>query len=592
MVEDIDEVLDQIKKTWTVLGMNQALRIHWFAWVLPHQYVATGQEENDLLYAASNLLSEVEEDSRTPKDQEYLKFSISTLKLILGWTEKSLLAYHDTFHCGNIDLLQNLVSMSVSPATILADQVSHEHGRKKADANVARQTVETYIRTSSRALYSQANIRELVITEKEIFSLVFKRWHPLPAVLIAADKLEKDLVQIALEDSVDSEDGGKEQSYFHSINASPLTRCITGSKYNRVPKKKEKEKTAQRRKSQLGTQNLDNCLGVLQLCVLPGLSLFLQELESYLETISSTVHDRVRTRLITNVMKASFDGFLMILLAGGPRRAFSLEDCQIIDEDFKFLEELFWSNGDGLPADLINKYSSSVKSILPLFRANTDTLIEQFKHTTLESCSPSAKSMLSGLPMSQTPCCGSYAYGTIRWPYKIPEEDLQLAAVTARPRRDSLMPDAGMQHCLILIWGGPLAGCSVCGCVHMIAAVVSQPRGTSWIVGTIRTLFSIRRGIWFAIWQPFQQDVTRVSLYSQRKGHRCFMLLVFWLDSMVVSFILVNSSFGCKMLYSHARKSVTAAAGSKVANFDDGMYSYDERLYLNSMRILSDPFHS
>lgn len=84
------------------------------------------------------------------------------------------------------------------------------------------------------------DIRELVITEKEIFCPVFKRWHPLPAgvavatlhncfgselnnfvtgideltpdamqVLIAADKLEKDLVQIAVEDSADSEDGGK-----------------------------------------------------------------------------------------------------------------------------------------------------------------------------------------------------------------------------------------------------------------------------------------------------------------------------------------------------------------------------------------------
>ncbi|KAI4377088.1 hypothetical protein MLD38_014774 [Melastoma candidum] len=641
MIEEVDEVLDQIKKTWTVLGMNQALHNLCFAWVLFHQYVATGQEENDLLYAASNLLLEVEEDSRATKDQEYLKFSISTLKLILGWSEKRLIAYHDTFHCGNIDVMQNLVSMSTSSAKILADQVSHENGRKKADADVARQTVETYIRTSSRALYSQnkekirrsskgqqnalpylsvlaQDIRELVITEKEVFSPVFKRWHPLPSgvavatlhycfgndlnnfitgideltpdamqVLIAADKLEKDLVQIAVEDSVDSEDGGKSiiqemspyevetvianlvvawikirvdrlkewvdrnlqqeswsphankerfapsavevlrivdetleaffllpipmyqsllprlisgldkdlQQYVAVAKAGcgnratfipsmpPLTRCITGSKYNRVPKKKEKEKTTQRRKSQLGTPNVDNSLGVLQLCVRintlqhfriqlealgkkafvylkssdpscaeeiangrgikfelssaacsegikqlceataykvvfqdlspvlwDGLFVgdvsssriepFLQELESYLETISSTVHDRVRTRVITNVMKASFDGFLLILLAGGPCRAFALEDCQIIEEDFKFLEELFWSNGDGLPADLINKYSSSVKSILPLFRANTDSLIEQFKRTTLETCGPSAKSKL---PLPPTP---------------------------------------------------------------------------------------------------------------------------------------------------------------------------------------------
>lgn len=84
------------------------------------------------------------------------------------------------------------------------------------------------------------DIIELAINEKAIFSPKLKRWHPLATgvavatlhvcygnelkkyvkgineltpdaieVLIAADKLEKDLVQIAVEDSVDSEDGGK-----------------------------------------------------------------------------------------------------------------------------------------------------------------------------------------------------------------------------------------------------------------------------------------------------------------------------------------------------------------------------------------------
>ena len=84
------------------------------------------------------------------------------------------------------------------------------------------------------------DISELAFNEKAIFSPVLKRWHPLAAgvavatlhscygnelrqfisgiseltpdaiqVLCAADKLEKDLVQIAVEDAVNSEDGGK-----------------------------------------------------------------------------------------------------------------------------------------------------------------------------------------------------------------------------------------------------------------------------------------------------------------------------------------------------------------------------------------------
>lgn len=83
-------------------------------------------------------------------------------------------------------------------------------------------------------------ITELAFNEKAIFSPKMKRWHPHAAgvaiatlhvcygnelkkyvkgvneltpdaieVLMAADKLEKNLVQIAVADSVDSEDGGK-----------------------------------------------------------------------------------------------------------------------------------------------------------------------------------------------------------------------------------------------------------------------------------------------------------------------------------------------------------------------------------------------
>lgn len=84
------------------------------------------------------------------------------------------------------------------------------------------------------------DIDDLASKEKEVFSPILKKWHPLAAgvavatlhacygnelkqfisgvmeltpdsvqVLKAADKLEKKLVLIAVEDSVDSDDGGK-----------------------------------------------------------------------------------------------------------------------------------------------------------------------------------------------------------------------------------------------------------------------------------------------------------------------------------------------------------------------------------------------
>ncbi|XP_062090872.1 protein unc-13 homolog [Humulus lupulus] len=639
VIEEVDEVLELIKKTWEILGINQMLHNLCFLWILFHRFVTTGQVESDLLLASNNLLVEVEKDARTTVDSVYSKILSSTLSSIMGWAEKRLLSYRDIFDSDNIESMQNVVSLGVLSAKILVEDVSHNYHKKRKDTDVARDRVDSYIRSSLRNAFAQKleklkssqrsskgkknnlpllailaqDISELAFSEKAVYSPVLKGWHPLAAgvsvatlhscygnelkqfvagiseltpdalqVLRAADKLEKDLVQIAVEDAVNSDDGGKSviremppyeaeavivtlvkdwiktrvdrlkewvdrnlqlevwnpqankehfapsaievlriiddtlEAFFllpipmHSVlipdlmkaldrclqhyvskaksgcgsrssfipTLPSMTRCSTGSKFHGVFKKKDKSHLTQR-KSQVGTTNGDDLFGVPQLCVRistlqlirlelgvfkkrivahlgnaesdiadrlgkmfelsesacmegvlqlceataykvifhelshalwDGLYIgevsssriepFLQELEQYLEVISSTVHDRARTRVITDVMKASFDCFLLVLLAGGPSRAFTLQDSDIIEEDFKFLTDLFWSNGDGLPSEIIDKFSKVVKSILPLYHTDTESLIEQFKRATLENFGSSAKSKLPLPPTS------------------------------------------------------------------------------------------------------------------------------------------------------------------------------------------------
>ncbi|GMH23823.1 hypothetical protein Nepgr_025666 [Nepenthes gracilis] len=634
VIDEVDEVLELMKKTWMTLGMNQMVHNLCFSWVLFHHYVESNQIENDMLFAASNLLTELEGDAEATKDPKYSKILNATLSAMLGWAERRLLTYHDIFHSSNIELMQIIVSLAVTSAKILAWHLSQEHRRKRKEIDVARDRVETFIRSSVCSVFAQRmekinlskrssnnqqnaipvlsilaqEVTELAINEKEIYSPILKRWHPFAAgtavaalhscygnelkqfvssineltpdavqVLITADKLEKHLVQIAVEDSVESDDGGKaiitemapyeaeakivalvkswtrtrldrlkewvdrnlqqevwnvhankelvaasavevlrsvdetleaffllpipiqpslvtdlvtgldrclqqyiakaksgcgtRSTYIPSMPA--LTRCSTGSKFFR---KKEKSQLALRRKSQNRSSNANDSFGIPQLCVrintmhyirsgvnylekktithmrnagsteediANGLGLkfeisaaacvegiqqlceaiackvifhelshvlwdslyagevsssriqpFVQELEQYLEIIATTVHNRVRTRAITEVMKASFDGFLLVLLAGGPCRSFTLQDAAMIDEDFKVLCDLFWSNGDGLPVDLIDKFSTTVKRVLPVFRLDSESLIEQFRQTTLESYGSPAKSRL------------------------------------------------------------------------------------------------------------------------------------------------------------------------------------------------------
>ncbi|CAI0628702.1 unnamed protein product [Linum tenue] len=628
VIDEVDEVIELIKKTWTILGVNQTLHNICFLWVLFHHYVATSQIEDDLLFAANSLIIEVEKDAKAAKDPEYSKILSSTLSSILGWAEKRLVAYHDSFNSDNTESMECVASMAVVAAKVLLEDISNEYHRSRKQRDVASDRIDAYIRSSLRAAFNQArqtplpqlailanDISQLAFSEKAIFSPIFKRWHPHAAgvavatlhssyskelnqfvssvseltpdaiqVLTAADKLEKDLVQIAVEDAVDSEDGGKSiiqqmppyeaeavmanlvkswiktrvdrlkewvdrnlqqevwnprankervapsgvevlrtvdetleaffllpipmhsallpelvagldrclQSYILKaksgcgtrssyIPALPaLTRCTTGSKFQ-VFKKKEKSQMSQRRKSHVGTASGDDSYGIPQLCVrmntlhhirmqlevlekrttiqlrnniksghvndeftngvgvkkfelsattcVEGIQQlceaaaykivfhdlspvmwdslyvgedvstsridpFLQEVEQNLEIISSMVHDRVRTRAITDMMRACLDGFLLVLLAGGSSRAFSLQDHVVIEEDYKFLRELFWSNGDGLPLELIDKYSATVRSILPLYRMDSESLIERFKSAALEAYGTASKSRL------------------------------------------------------------------------------------------------------------------------------------------------------------------------------------------------------
>ncbi|KAF8701890.1 hypothetical protein HU200_033217 [Digitaria exilis] len=616
VVQEIDETMELLKKTWLLLGVNQMLHNLYFTWALFNHFVMFGQTDKELLSAIEHLLVEVAKDAKITKDPDYCDVLSSTLSSIIGWIEKRLLAYHETFNTINISSLQYIVSIGISTAKILDEDMSHEYGARR-DIDVVRSRIETYIHSSLRTSFLQKmeeadskqssgngthvlsilakKTRDLAIKEKNLYSPILKKWHPLaPGVAVAtlhacfgdelkqftvglteltpdtaevlkeADKLEKDLIHIAIEDSMDIDDRGKSllnemppyeagtvlsnllkrwtwnpkdnssdsfapssvemlhiieetlDAFFHfsipmcstlfaDLEAGldkclhhyvsrvksgcgtwsthfprlpHLTRCDVGSK---LFKKNEKPQLPMKRGSQVGSvtgnegsslpglcfrintlhyihDELENlgktktywrnaelaqpniadgldikfklsraaCQeGIRQLCettaymvifndlshilmdtlyvgspasnrILP----FLKELRPILRTISSTVHNKVRNHLVTALMKASFDGFLLVLLAGGPTRAFCCQDYQIIEDDFRALRGLYLTYSDGLPEELVAKASSEVKSILPLLRTDTETLLERFKKTISESYECTTKSRF---PMPPVP---------------------------------------------------------------------------------------------------------------------------------------------------------------------------------------------
>ncbi|XP_024384353.1 protein unc-13 homolog [Physcomitrium patens] len=267
VIAEMEEVLEMIKKTWDVLGIDQTLHDTLFAWVLYRQFVVSGQSAVNLLQLSERQLDQVGKDVKGNLIADQVPLLKSVLSTMQFWAERRLLAYHDSFPGGASDIMAGLLAVAVGCAQILQEHVSREFkGRGREVVNVPLSRVDVYVRSSVRTAFAQLmetvdsrrkafkgsgslppalavlaqDTMVLAISEVDNFSPVLKRWHPYAggvaaatlhscysrefkqylsnmfgmtvdtvAILKAADELEKRLVGIAVEDAAECDDGGK-----------------------------------------------------------------------------------------------------------------------------------------------------------------------------------------------------------------------------------------------------------------------------------------------------------------------------------------------------------------------------------------------
>ncbi|KAK9665770.1 hypothetical protein RND81_14G134900 [Saponaria officinalis] len=274
ILDEVDELIELMKKTWTTLGINRSIHNVCFTYVLFQQYVLTGQIESDLLCATLSMLVEVATDAKRTSEHEpiYVKNLASVMSSIIGWSEKKLLDYHEAFPKGNTGMMENLLPLVLQARKILDEDVSatievRQEGEENSETLEATgDRVDFYIRSSVRSSFTKMaesmsiasmqlegekevsdalmdlaqGTEDLAAKEKESYSNTLKRWHSVSAAIAAvtlhncygavlqqyltevsmlttetinvlhrAGRLEKILVQMIVEDTVECEDGGK-----------------------------------------------------------------------------------------------------------------------------------------------------------------------------------------------------------------------------------------------------------------------------------------------------------------------------------------------------------------------------------------------
>ncbi|KAK4478219.1 hypothetical protein RD792_017502 [Penstemon davidsonii] len=216
ILDEVDELLELMKKTWSTLGINRSIHNLCFTWVLFEQYVMTGQVEPDLLGASLAMLNEVANDAKkVDREPIYVKMLACVLSAMKKWSEKRLLDYHGSFDRGTVGLMESILPLVFSATKILEEDVPcyvtvHQEKGEVSDDSTGNR-VDYYIRSSLRNAFAKMleshsvdsttnfeaqevsevliklarGTEELASKEKDIFSPVLKKWHPIAAGVAA-----------------------------------------------------------------------------------------------------------------------------------------------------------------------------------------------------------------------------------------------------------------------------------------------------------------------------------------------------------------------------------------------------------------------
>ncbi|PHU21587.1 hypothetical protein BC332_06694 [Capsicum chinense] len=108
----------------------------------------------------------------------------------------------------------------------------------------------------------------------------------------------------------------------------------------------------------------------------------LKALKQNLTLLCAILTDKAQPLALKEVMKASFESYLMVLLAGVSKRIFSRifsrADHQIIEEEFESLKRLFCTCGEGLIVeDVVDTEAETVEGVIALMGQSTEQLAEE-----------------------------------------------------------------------------------------------------------------------------------------------------------------------------------------------------------------------
>ncbi|KAF5800738.1 hypothetical protein HanXRQr2_Chr06g0240081 [Helianthus annuus] len=102
---------------------------------------------------------------------------------------------------------------------------------------------------------------------------------------------------------------------------------------------------------------------------------FYPQIDSVLNQVCGLIDDTLRDRVVASICRAALEGYVWVLLDGGPSCAFSDSDITMMEEDLNMLKDLFVADGEGLPRSLVETESKFAHQVLSLFSLDAESVI-------------------------------------------------------------------------------------------------------------------------------------------------------------------------------------------------------------------------
>ncbi|PUZ48508.1 hypothetical protein GQ55_7G250000 [Panicum hallii var. hallii] len=106
------------------------------------------------------------------------------------------------------------------------------------------------------------------------------------------------------------------------------------------------------------------------------MQIFIPKIDQVLGQVCDLIVDVLRDQVVLRIFQACMEGFIWVVLDGGPSRAFLEADVDLMQQDLAMLKDLFIAEGQGLPLDVVEREAKQAQQILDLYMLKADTVIE------------------------------------------------------------------------------------------------------------------------------------------------------------------------------------------------------------------------